>query len=127
MAAFHIILRNLALIHLPLLGKEVHRIALLEPGIALVLFIGQYVLNRPVLPPLFPGRCGDLLFHQVLGNGVRRLSLHEHPVNKPYNFCLLRHDLHLPVLPLLVAEERTVGDAYLAVFKPFSLSPGHIL
>lgn len=59
MAAFHIILRDLALIHFPLLGKKVHRIALLEPGIAFVLFIGQYVLDGPVLPPLLPGRCGD--------------------------------------------------------------------
>lgn len=51
-AALHIILRHLPFVRIPLLGKEVHRVALLQVSIAFVLFVGKDVLHRPVPPCL---------------------------------------------------------------------------
>ena len=93
MAALHIILRHLPFVRLALLGKKIHCIALLQAGIAFVLFDRKYVLNRPVPPCFLPRGRGDVFVRQIFCNGVRRLPLHEQPV----------------------AEEGTVGQAALAV------------
>ena len=45
MAALHIVLRHLPFVRLPLLGKEVHRVAFLQAGVALVFLVGKYVLE----------------------------------------------------------------------------------
>ena len=109
MAALHIILRHFPLVRLAFLGKEIHSVTLLQAGIAFVFLVGGDVLNRPVPSCLLPCGRGDAFIRQILCNGVGRLPLHEQPVNESHRLCLLRHDLHLPVLPFLVAEERTVG------------------
>ena len=127
MAALHIILRHFTFIRFPFLREEIHRVALLQTGIAFVFFVGQDIFHRPMTPLAFPGRRGNLLLCQILCNGIRRFPLHEHPVNQPYGFRLLRHNLHLPVLAFLVSEEGAVRKADFAVCKTLSLSPGNIL
>ena len=126
MAALHIILRNFPFVRLALLGKEVHRVALLQAGIAFVLFVGKDVLHRPVPPGLLPRGRRDVPVRQIFRNGVGRLPLHEQPVDEPHRLRFFRHNFHLPFLPLPVYEEGTVGQADLAVRKPLPLPPCHV-
>ncbi len=120
------ILRHFPFVRLAFLGKEIHRAALLKAGVAFVFLVGEDVLHRPVTPRFFPRGRRDAFVRQVFCDGAGRLPLHEHPVDEPHRLRLLRHNLHLSVLTLPVAEEGTAGQADLAVRKPLPFPSGHV-
>lgn len=57
MVAFHIVLRDFALIGLFLLGEEVNRVGLLQERIALVLLIGKDTADGSGIPLMSLFRC----------------------------------------------------------------------
>ena len=59
MVSFHIVLRHLALVLLLFLCQEVRSVDLLEQGVAFVLFVGKYALDRFLAPVLFTARRRD--------------------------------------------------------------------
>ena len=87
-ALFHYVLRDLTLVHLHLLGKEIHRELLLQDRAALVLLVCQDALNGAALPFGFPARRRDALLRQVLCDPVERLALYEKCVDLPDDLSL---------------------------------------
>ena len=127
MAVFHIILRHLALIDLPLFCEEIDREAFLKECSALVFLVLKDAFHCTGLPALFSRWSRNPICCQFLCNGPRRQPLHESSINPVDNDCLLRNDFWKTVRSFAIAEELLVWEVDLSIGKPFSLSPGNIL
>ena len=123
MAFFHNVLRDLALVHLHLLGEEIHRELLLQNGAALVLLVREDALDGAGLPLGLSARRRDALCRQVVGDPVDRLALYEQTVDFPDRLRLLRHDLWQTVRPFAVTKEGRVRQRDLTIRKTLPLAP----
>lgn len=127
MAVFHIILRHLALIDLPLFCEEIDREAFLKECSALVFLVLKDAFHCTGLPALFSRWSRNPICCQFLCNGPRRQPLHESSINPADNDCLLRNDFWKTVCAFAVTEELLVWEVDLSIRKPLPLSPGHVL
>lgn len=127
MAVFHIILRHFALVHFLLFCEKIDRKAFLKERSTLILFILEDALHRAGRPVWFSRRSGNPICRQFLCNGAWCQALHETGVYSADNDRFFRHDLRKTVHALSVTKELLVWQIHLAVGKPLSLTPGHIL
>jgi hypothetical protein len=127
MAVFHIILRHLALIGLPLFCEEIDREAFLKECSALVFLVLKDAFHCTGLPALFSRWSRNPICCQLLCNGSRRQPLHESSINPADNDCLLRNDFWKTVCAFAVTEELLVWEVDLSIRKPLPLPPGHVL
>ena len=127
MAVFHIILRHLALIGLPLFCEEIDREAFLKECSALVFLVLKDAFHCTGLPALFSRWSRNPICCQLLCNGSRRQPLHESSINLADNDCLLRNDFWKTVCAFAVTEELLVWEVDLSIRKPLPLPPGHVL
>ena len=127
MISLHIVLRDFALVDLFLLGEEIHRIALLQERIALVLLVGENAANCPCVPFVFAARRLDAVGSQPGGNAVRRHALQEHTVDAADDDRLVLIQDEIAIGTPVVAKKPLEGYGDLAVCKPLSLSPGTVL
>ena len=127
MAVFHIILRHLALIDLPLFCEEIDREAFLKECSTLVFLVLKDAFHCTGLPALFSRWSRNPICCQFLCNGPRRQPLHESSINPADNDCLLRNDFWKTVCAFAVTEELLVWEVDLSIRKPLPLSPGHVL
>ena len=117
---FHYVLRDLALVHLHLLGKEIHGELLLQDRAALVLLVRQDALNGAALPFDLPARRRDALSRQVLCDPVERLALNEKAVD--VNGVVITKSA-IMITCALVSGLITLLMAFYTNF-PFALSTG---
>ena len=75
MVAFHIVLRDFALIGLFLLGEEVNRVGLLQERNALVLLIGKDTADSSGIPLIFSTRRLDFVGGKLGGDAIGCHSL----------------------------------------------------
>ena len=122
-ALFHYVLRDLALVHLHLLGKEIHGELLLQDRAALVLLVRQDALNGVALPFDLPARRRDALFRQVLCDPVERLALNEKAVDLSDDGRFFRYNLRQAIRPFAVTEERRIRHCDLPVCEALPLTP----
>ena len=122
-ALFHYVLRDLALVHLHLLGKEIYRELLLQDRTALVLLVRQDAFNGTALPFDLPARRRDALLRQMLRDPVERLALNEKAVYLSDDGRFLRDDLRQAIRSFAVAEEGRIRHRDLSVRKALPLAP----
>lgn len=122
-----ILLRDLTLVDLCLLGKEVDRVGFLQQGIASVLLIAEDTSNRGNAPIGFSSRRKHIVLGELLRNSVVGHSLQEKLVYAPDGNSLLLVDDQIAVLALVITKEPFISDRDLAVSESLSLSPGAVL
>ena len=127
MAVFHIILRHLALIDLPLFREEIDREAFLKECSALVFLVLKDAFHCTGLPALFSRWSRNLICCQLLCDGSRRQPFHETSIDSADNDRLFLHDFGKTVRSLAVTEELLVWEVDLSIRNPLPLSPGHVL
>ena len=127
MVPLHIILRHFALVDFFLFGEEIHRVNLLEQGVAFVFLVGEDGLHHRLAPHLLAARSRYAFFRQYLCDLIRRMPVQEQPVDFPHRFRLPFVDDEVPVLSPVVAEEPAERDAHLAVREPLPHAPGAVL
>ena len=127
MAVLHIVLRNLALVDLGFLLKEVHRISFLQKCRTLIFFIGEDTQHYFLLPFRFTAGREDAVTGQLFCDGGGGFAGDKVAVNAEDDFCLLGNDFGSAVRPFAVTEETLIRQFHLAVREALSLSPGHVL
>lgn len=68
--AFHVVLRNLAVVHFRFLGQEVDRVGFLQQGIALVFLVSEDGLDGADAPVVLAAGRFDAVIGELLGDAV---------------------------------------------------------
>ena len=108
-----------------LLADAVLNKRFLEQGVPTVFLVGQDALNVGNYPLRLASRSKAALGFQPLLDGAKRISCQISLVDEADDFCLLRHNLGIPVRPPLIAQQLLVLHGDTALLHGLPLSPAH--
>ena len=115
MVAFHIVLRNNAVVLDSGFIQEVCGVGLLKKSITDVFFISKNLVDGAGPPFCFASAGEDAVCFQTFCNPVHRVALQVFTVDALYHLRLLWIDDEIPICILGVAEEVIVIYLYLAI------------
>ncbi len=127
MVAFHVVLRDFALVDLRLFREVVDCVGFLQQGVALVFLVSEDGLDGTDAPVILAAGCLDAVIGKLLGDAVVGQALQEEPVDAADGFCLLWVDDELAIRTAVVAEKPVERNRHLAVCESLTLSPGAVL